>query len=448
MSDVCLVLHDEQYLRSWQTSGAIRQLAENSTRLTIVCSKSVAELLELPHGAKSQIFDFSSSLFEFWIDRLSWMQSLANNTDFRLKLRRFYFSDELWYRRDLTGPRKAMHFLNAFFSFIARCVRNPLGGIALLSGSWARNIVIKLLERVNERGRKEYWKKIPSADLTIIPSHAQEPWLDSFLRHLAGSEGRSMVVPDNWDNLTAKIRFRVLPNYISVYGKSSSVQAKCLHGFSDKQIVELGAPRFNVYFPKPKTQGKTGTVKTVAYLGYFQKHDELKQLKDLSTIIHSRSDLQEHEWLYRRHPARESLMEPLPAPFQSASLGSQAVGSLPDLNTRYLSEILTYDLVIGPPSSLILEAAFLGMSVIVDLSRDDKFRTSSGRTKFQIRHVDDFLKIASPSVYDTPQSLAYLLSKWASGEPLNVDTSDIVRNDVSFRDALNSWLLEEFDRDS
>ena len=448
MSDVCLVLHDEQYLRSWQTSGAIRQLAESSTNLTIVCSKTVGELLEIPHGAQFQIFDFSSSLFEFWIDRLSWMQSLANNTDFKLKLRRFYFSDELWYRRDLPGPRKAMHFLNECFSFIGRCVRNPLGGMALISGSWARSIVIKLLERLNERGRQEYWRKIPSADLTIIPSHAQEPWLDSFLRHLARLEGKSMVVPDNWDNLTAKIRFRVLPNYISVYGKSSSVQARSLHGFSDKQIIELGAPRFNVYFPKPESLRKTGTVKTVAYLGYFQKHDELKQLKDLSTIIYSRADLQEHQWLYRRHPARENWREPLPAPFQSANLGSKTLGSLPDLNTHYLGEILNYDLVIGPPSSLILEAAFLGISVIVDLSRDEKFRTSSGRTKLQIRHVDDFLKIANPSTYDTPECLSSLLNRWASGEALNVNTSDIVRNDVSFRDALSSWLLEEFDQDS
>lgn len=209
----------------------------------------------------------------------------------------------------------------------------------------------KLLERLNERGRQEYWRKFPSADLPIFPSHAQEPWLDSFFRHLKRFEGKSMVLPDNWDNLTAKIRFRVLPNYISVYGKSSNVQARSLHGFSDKQIFELGAPRFNVSFSKPETLRKTGTVKTVAYLGYFQKHDELKQPKDLSTIIHSRADLQEHQWLYRRHPARENWREALPAPFQSANLGSKTLGSLPDLNTHYLSEIWNYDLDIGLPSS-------------------------------------------------------------------------------------------------
>ena len=80
--------------------------------------------------------------------------------------------------------------------------------------------------------------------------------------------------------------------------------------------------------------------------------------------------------------------------------------------------------------------------MIVDMSRDDKFRTSSGRTKRQIRHVDDFLKIANPPTYYTPECLSFLLTRWASGEPLAVYTSDIVRNDVLYRDALSSWLLE------
>lgn len=116
-----------------------------------------------------------------------------------------------------TWPPKSNALFERMFLLNLKMREEPNRWDCLHPGSWARSIVIKLLERLNERGRQEYWKKIPSADLTIIPAHAQEPWLDSFLRHLARSERKSMVVPDDWGNLTAKIRFRVLPNYIGLW---------------------------------------------------------------------------------------------------------------------------------------------------------------------------------------------------------------------------------------
>ncbi len=58
---------------------------------------------------------------------------------------------------------------------------------------------------------------------------------------------KTVVLIDNWDNLSSKTAFIENPDYLGVWGTQSVGFAKDIHQMTNDKIRIMGTPRFDVY---------------------------------------------------------------------------------------------------------------------------------------------------------------------------------------------------------
>jgi len=71
----------------------------------------------------------------------------------------------------------------------------------------------------------------------------------------------------------------------------------------------------------------------------------------------------------------------------------RSTGGHPPLDSSYTEDLEWADLVVGPPTTLLLEALFLGKPVVVDATRDSHHRSSGYYALHGYKHMQELLTV-------------------------------------------------------
>jgi hypothetical protein len=121
------------------------------------------------------------------------------------------------------------------------------------------------------------------------------------------------------------------------------------------------------------------------------------------------------ELSYRPHPAQkqrlydEELSEKI-VQIESKNLN----GGLPSLDQSYCDSLLQYDLVIGTPTTLLLECMLLGIPSLCDLSDDGIHRTTASRSSQSYLHMVDLFSLEQVQVATSTKEMAMAIVQQVS----------------------------------
>lgn len=232
-------------------------------------------------------------------------------------------------------------------------------------------------------------------DIVIAPSGGTDPLvLDAF--HSARDLGiTTLLIPFNWDNLSSKSAYPILPDYLGVVGPQSVEHAHRIHRIPKERVSILGAPYIDAYFHRePNSTQAPFPFRYVLFAGCYMPFDERTSLELLDREIERQGlDL---KIVYRPHPQRRRrrvpdrvdesrlshvVIDPQVRDQYLRSFEPEAGkgGTAPMPALEYYPALLEHaEFVICPLSTMVLESAIFERQVIVIAYHDGIHKDSPG----------------------------------------------------------------------
>jgi hypothetical protein len=229
-------------------------------------------------------------------------------------------------------------------------------------------------------------------DLIIVPSSGVDPVVVDIVRSARELGIPVLALIYNWDNLSSKAAFVVVPDYLGVGGYQAAEHAEQIHRIPRDRVAVLGSPYIDLHFAHPP--GSTSSPFPFPYTlfaGCYQPFDELTAVELLEQEI-ERSKL-DMKVVYLPHPRRlprrnddfvdESrfkhvVIEPRTRDEYVAERG-KGKGRRQPLPLDYYPALLeNAEFVVCPLSTMMLEAAIFQRNVLVIAYHDGVHPTSPG----------------------------------------------------------------------
>jgi hypothetical protein len=255
-----------------------------------------------------------------------------------------------------------------------------------------------------QEGDKNFLQKIES-DLVIFPTSGADLLAFELIELCKLERKKTLFVIENWDNLTSKTTFPFTPDFITVMGEVSAIQAQNIHGFSKSSIAITGLPRFEK-FGESEQLMRLGMEKSdlikILYLGFSLPYNERKILITLARHLQNNYSFSKFEVHYKPHPFRQKRFKEDMIPFNNIDEKklitvweeqSQDRKNLPLINDEYLSFLRNFDIVITTPTTMSLEVMMLEIPCIIDASDDGIHITSPWHAINNYLHLEDLFSI-------------------------------------------------------
>lgn len=443
---IALALRGRQFIRSWLESGLVFHLrkagievvvfADSETRGAMLAEEriGVVPLTEQPND---------------WISthqrRLSAIEMRKKSSTRRFGLQRKLLSDYWMIPRTGTPIERVIGGLKGIGRVIRSVRRNywELIYTVPLTRSFMKAVFSLRSSSVNDESivfRGFDWIVVPSAGIGT----------ESDLLAAASQSGtRSLVVIDNWDHLTAKGTFTVKPDFLSVMGLLDISYAAELHDIEKHRVLEFGLPRFDIYRDgRYSFSNIEGTRKPrIIYLGWSLPHSEERIVSYLYRHLESELGDDYFQFVYRPHPRRAIVKDRFRLTTENItihSFGEELRTDMPRMDEEFVRELTIADVVVGPPTTMMLEAAILGRPCVLDLTTDDFHRTSAGHMSQKCLHLQDLIRVPTiDKAYSKSELVTLTESKVRyRTEEIHHDIRHLYnRDERCFRDLLTDFLM-------
>ena len=236
------------------------------------------------------------------------------------------------------------------------------------------NFGIRLLAKKKENKILSKLLKEKGIDILVIPSGGAEAEMHYALESCKICSVKSVLIIDNWDNLSSKSVLIHKPNRMMVWGAQMADHAKEIQGMNYQQIYEIGCSRFETYYKK------TDKIKVIndpyiLFVGMACQFDEKRILQQIDNEISLNKKLPENlKILYRPHPWQKNPGNIREDDFKNLILDPQIknhykngvwkIDFQPSLS-YYPSLIKGAELVIGGASTFLIEATIMKKNYIV-----------------------------------------------------------------------------------
>ena len=161
-------------------------------------------------------------------------------------------------------------------------------------------ILFKLII-IPEKNLVEIFNKF-EPELLIYPTHGAEPEFYKILKICKKQKIKSLLIIDNWDNLTSHSFFYIKPDFLTVWGEQTKNHAIQFHNFTNKQVYKFGNPKFNNYLKLTNIKLKNEyDFKYILFLGSFANWNEVDCVIRLNEIINNNN--LKIKIVYRPHPS-------------------------------------------------------------------------------------------------------------------------------------------------
>lgn len=318
-------------------------------------------------------------LFYKYLDA-SLIKNRKKSSSFRFRLHRYVFGDyPKWIGfspRGLVRLLKAMLFSTPYvYETLCKIYRN-----SVMADSQILKIVIE-----------------HKVDLIICWSQSMEPAaLESVLAARKASI-QSMLVYDNWDNLSSKTVILERPDFVVCFGERSKRFAVELHGVAPFSVFALGSARFDVYVDQPRRDYVSR--REVLIIGSSIALEDKAILNLVANWINRQSmnsNFLDYKFSYRPHPAPQGLSINL-RNWQYPEIQVDRFSIENDFSSKGIwqdqqslaSSLASKKLVIAAPTTLLLEALLSGCKVLVPALPVKGINTSISKMLSNLEHLKD-----------------------------------------------------------
>jgi hypothetical protein len=282
-----------------------------------------------------------------------------------------------------------------------------------------------------------------------VPCNALDELMTDYLAHAKQIGLRSLLALDNWDNLTSKSAFVVQPDVVTVMGEKCVQYAMEIHDSDPKSVLPIGLPRFDVYRSLKKNggAGKNSSKKQVLYAGFSLAHSEKRVVDALANYLDAKYGPGVVEVYYRPHPLgvpRIDDYEINNAHVVVTEHGELSRTGLPHMDDEFINALTEADVVVGAPTTLMLEAMLVGRPCVLDITSDKFHRTTAGNAARRYTHMKDLLAVSELARGETIEQLSMEVEKILDAGVAGIDYEIAHLYDIttaSYTDQLLSVLL-------
>jgi hypothetical protein len=373
---LAIILGSQFHLRSFFSGDLHSTLSESfQIQLLVVDGLSQSPLLS---GYKHKIIVLSSwaqLLFRVVLDA-SMVRNFWKSSSFRFRIRRMILGDvkqKLPFR-----PRG-----------VIRLLQSVLLAMPLLYSFITSLYRLSVLQSLKNLSISE----VESPQLVCAWAQSLEPTSMLAMMWARKIRVKSVLVFDNWDNLSSKAVLIDQPDAVVCFGPQSATLASRIHGISHERIYAIGSSRFDSYI---NLLSPSAERRSVLIAGSSLAVEDLAILSEMSSIWKRSSPntgLRKFTISYRPHPAPQGLkIDFSNFAFSGITLSSnfmkpQKEQSVFQSQDSVVEELSRQRLVIGSPTTLIIEAMLLRIPVIVPTFGGDHVRTSNAIMLERLEHL-------------------------------------------------------------
>lgn len=446
---VALVLLNPQYIRSWVDTGLLRRLLDTEEiDVTVFAPRHVLERwVDADKYETAIIESIEPTRAATNLVALSWVALRSRSSTFRFALERNFLSDYRLFPFRIGMKKGIIQFL--------RNIRT----IAVNTKAKRKTVMyffppFRILSRRN-RQKLENGHRLPpqiangNFDWLVVPCNALSELITDYLAHAKQIGLRSLLAIDNWDNLTSKSAFVVQPDVVTVMGAKCVQYAIEIHQSDPKTVLPIGLPRFDVYRALKKNGGaaKNSATKRVLYAGFSLAHSEKRVVDALANYLDAKYGPGVVEVHYRPHPLgvpRIDDYEIKNAHIVVTEHGELSRTGLPHMDDEFINALTEADVVLGAPTTLMLEAMLAGRPCVLDITSDKFHRTTAGNAARRYTHMKDLVAVSELARGETIEQLTVEVEKILDADVVGINYEIGHLYDttaVSYAEQLTSVLL-------
>ena len=446
---VALVLLNPQYIRSWVDTGLLRRLLDTGEiDVTVFAPQYVLDRWVDADQYETVIIEsIEPTRAATNLVALSWVALRSRSSTFRFALERNFLSDYRLFPFRIGMKKGLIQFL--------RNIRT----IAVNTKAKRKTVMyffppFRILSRRN-RQKLENGHRLPpqiangNFDWLVVPCNALSELITDYLAHAKQIGLRSLLAIDNWDNLTSKSAFVVQPDVVTVMGAKCVQYAVVIHDSNPKTVLPIGLPRFDVYRSLKKNGGaaKNSATKRVLYAGFSLAHSEKRVVDALANYLDAKYGPGVVVVHYRPHPLgvpRIDDYEIKNAHVVVTEHGELSRTSLPHMDDEFINALTEADVVVGAPTTLMLEAMLVGRPCVLDITSDKFHRTTAGNAARRYTHMKDLLAVSELARGETTEQLTVEVEKILDADVVGINYEIGHLYDttaVSYAEQLTSVLL-------
>lgn len=253
------------------------------------------------------------------------------------------------------------------------------------------NLTVFLLNLID---RKQHFEFNPNVyyDFLLIPSSAHEPLVPRLIYEAKKRNTKTILLVDNWDNLSSKSILWEKPHIVACWGPQSISHAVNIQGMQPNSCAAIGTPRIDHYFSvRHESIPSRFPFPYILFLGSSVPYEEAEFLAKLdSEITKDRDAFLRHKVLYRPHPLRggwqlpdvhalrNTIIDPdLEERFRSGDLRYNRSGQMPPLD-NYPNLLSNATIIVSGLTSMIFEGSIFWKKCTV-LAFDEPFNLTNPR---------------------------------------------------------------------
>ena len=413
---VALVLLNPQYIRSWVDTGLLRRLLDTGEiDVTVFVPQHVLDRwVDADQYETAIIESIEPTRAATNLVALSWVALRSRSSTFRFALERNFLSDYRLFPFRIGMKKGLIQFL--------RNIRT----IAVNTKAKRKTVMyffppFRILSRRN-RQKLENGHRLPpqiangNFDWLVVPCNALNELMNDYLSHAKQIGLRSLLAIDNWDNLTSKSAFVVQPDVVTVMGAKCVQYAVVIHDSNPKTVLPIGLPRFDVYRSLKKNGGaaKNSATKRVLYAGFSLAHSEKRVVDALANYLDAKYGPGVVVVHYRPHPLgvpRIDDYEIKNVHVVVTEHGELSRTGLPHMDDEFINALTEADVVVGAPTTLMLEAMLVGRPCVLDITSDKFHRTTAGNAARRYTHMKDLVAVSELARGETIEQLTVEVEK-------------------------------------
>lgn len=313
-------------------------------------------------------------------------------------------------------------------------------------------------QRLNPDIDIEEYIKSSNPNAVVMPSSAYDPAVLDIISICQKHKIKSILLIDNWDNLSSKSILWRRPDTVAVWGRQTKKHAVEIQGLEEHQVKCIGTPRFEKYFQsRDKKLRSHFEFKYVLFVGQSLPSNEVSIVKIINNILCSpmfrdagiKLVYRPHPWAMNQRIAEVDELEAviIDPQIDARDKSLKKVEQFqPDLD-YYPSLLQNAEFVVSALTSMIIEASILRKTVIAIAHTEPDNVTSPHRLLKEYRHFEEIEKLPNLSISFTPDDL---LIKFRSllTSPEKVDEQSLeleLTNFLTMKGTYNDRLLALLD---
>lgn len=373
---VVILLGSHFHLRSFIACNLYEVLSQSYDPQVLISQDVASKPISLDFPFRQySVPKVANSLFTFLLN-VYMLSNFKISSSFRLRLRRSIFGDYQSFPPIHFGS--LIRILAAAFVMIT-----PLK--YLLKEVYGRIVELSIRNLMDESNKYAF---------IISWAQSLEPNSIAAIRIAKRFNSQSILVFDNWDNLSSKSVLFEFPSFIFCFGEQSRDFAHTIHRFPRNRVFPIGSARFDVY--QNMTLKTDRDRKCILVAGSSLAMEDFSILDALDQIIQDismNSSLTNYNFVYRPHPAPQGLNVDLENWRYDKILLDDPYKLKENQYSTFapqesIASILSKQaLVIGSPTTLILEALLCKIPVIVPLFGRKGVKTTNELMVRELEHL-------------------------------------------------------------